>query len=356
MIVPYFPLAVTVLVGAAFVCAVVVSTRVRMLAAPAPIDIDPAHREAAQRRIRTARTTVTLSTVVGLAVAAVAGVVLGAFTAAMSNLGQPFGYLQYGPPAVFGPLLSFVPLVGVAAAAVVLSIYGHGRGRARGRQRERNRMRTADLEVRQPDAALRKLLIALAASVVGLVLFLLSTGLTESSDLGGMSSRFIVVSGSATNEGSYPGWALGVPIAASALIMLALVFAALARVHYAPGSGVGELRAVDAAVRGGLSRFIILLGIAAALLALGTVMWSAGATTSVASVFPIMGKCVALGNQSSICQAIRVTFSQPTFGIGALEAAVGTALTAGALALIAGAVHQARVLIRIRAAARLVAA
>jgi hypothetical protein len=179
------------------------------------------------------------------------------------------------------------------------------------------------------------------AAGLALVLFLLATGLTASTDEAGLSRMISLSSapGESGSAGPYPGWYYGVPVIALTVLLAAVVLLALHRIASAPKPQDAASWELDAALRRSATRFVMSLSTSALLFYFGGLLYFAGSSTSnVASVASLRNPADETLDSGSFV----FSFVQPAYAVGVAEMVIGGVLAATAVALAVSAVAATR--------------
>lgn len=240
------------------------------------------------------------------------------------------------------PLLGLGQALGVAVAAIVaaltlaaspVAVWPGSTG-----------LRTAELTPRSGGSFGPRWGFALPLASAGiLILFLLVTGLSSTTDDFGLYRAFTVEHGTGSSTGSpYPGWYYGVPVILATIVLALAVLLVLHRIAAAPRPASPELFDVDDALRRSVTRFVMLLSSSALLAYFAGVAVIAGMVTSSTATqwttspdWQIGAGGVGLGGD------YLPTYLQPIYAVGIAEVVGGLVLFALAIVLLVAAVVTA---------------
>lgn len=256
---------------------------------------------------------------VGLTAGLLAAVVFGIAQVRSDSVSSPFSLriLDEGPPDVFGFGQVFSPLIGSVAALLVVLF-------ARGTQGPQPSVRTIDLSYRRQRLLSFPNALPMGVAAILLVLVVVALWTTMIDDGGGTFIWSLdVTRGSTTNTAQgFNGWFTAAAIAA-VVVVVALTVAALVLLETSPGSGSTAAQSQDSLRRQSLARAVVAITVTGLCMAIGTLLWHAGATTWTESFFPIIGDCHSTGPGSSMCRQIGMNYAQPAHLIGLIEIVAG---------------------------------
>ncbi|AMM22628.1 hypothetical protein AX769_21030 (plasmid) [Frondihabitans sp. PAMC 28766] len=256
---------------------------------------------------------------VGLAAGLLAAVIFGIAQVRSDSGSSPFylRFLDQGPPDVFGFSQVFAPLIGTVAAVLVVVFTRPAQGRQLS-------VRTTDLSQRRQKLLSFANLLPVTVALVLLVLVIVALWTTMVGESGSTFAWSLdVTQGGTTNEAEgFDGWFTTAAITASVLVA-ALAVPALVLLERSPGRGNDATQHEDALHRDTLARAVVAITITGLCMAMGSLLWHAGATTWTESFFPIVGDCHSTGPGSSMCRQVGMNYAQPAHLIGLIEIIAG---------------------------------
>lgn len=171
-------------------------------------------------------------------------------------------------PAALGRVALIAPGLAALTALVMVAVFPAAS------IREPDTSRSADLDRRRPWSYAPRWAVGLPVAAGSLVLVaVMAFGLTSSPQDDGQYRAFTVVDGDYTSTSSpYPGWFYGLPIAALVVVLAIVAVIALARIAGAPRPTDPGLREIDAVMRMLATRVVVKLTTAAFLLYLGAIL------------------------------------------------------------------------------------